>query len=97
MSGFLGVEPGQLTAMAATWRREAGAVEALSWAVMHEATGEGSDVLAALRGVPDAARQAMTSIATRYSALSDLLDKFSADIEAADGATAAEITKLEPR
>ncbi|KAF0845769.1 hypothetical protein [Nocardia caishijiensis] len=97
MSGSLGVEPGQLATVATTWRQEAEAVEALSWTVLDEATGDGSDVLAVLRGVPDPARQAMASIATRYSALAELLDKFSLDVAAADGATAAEITKLEPR
>ncbi|MFE3318200.1 type VII secretion target [Nocardia sp. NPDC059195] len=97
MSGTLGVEPDQLKTMAAAWRREAGEVDALSWATAGEATGDGSDVLAAVRGLADPASQAMDSIATRYTTLADLVDKFSADIQAKDAETAGEIGKLGTR
>jgi hypothetical protein len=97
VSGTLGVEPDQLTTMATAWRREAGEVGALSWTTASEATGDGSDVLAAVRGLPDPAAQAMDSIATRYTTLADLVDKFSADIQAGDAATAGEIGKLGTR
>ncbi|MBC7302611.1 MAG: hypothetical protein H5T78_16910 [Nocardia sp.] len=83
--------------MATIWRREAGEVDALSWAASGEATGEGSDVLAVVRGLSEPASQAMDSIATRYSALADLVDKFSADIQARDAETAGEIGKLGTR
>ncbi|MFC9664307.1 type VII secretion target [Nocardia sp. NPDC127606] len=97
MSGTLGVEPDQLRTMATTWRREAAEVDALSWAAASEATGDGSDVLAAVRGLSDPASQAMDSIATRYTTLADLVDKFSADIQAKDAETAGEIGKLGTR
>ncbi|MFD8099530.1 hypothetical protein ACFV24_08340 [Nocardia fluminea] len=97
MSGTLGVEPDQLQTMATAWRREADEVGALSWATASEATGDGSDVLAAVRGLPDPASQAMDSIATRYTTLADLVDKFSADIRARDAETAGEIGKLGTR
>lgn len=97
MSGTLGVEPDQLTTMATTWRREAAEVDALSWTAASEATGDGSDVLAAVRGLSDPASQAMDSIATRYTTLADLVDKFSADIQAKDAETAGDIGKLGPR
>ncbi|MEU4649257.1 type VII secretion target [Nocardia fluminea] len=97
MSGTLGVEPDQLKTMATAWRREADEVGALSWATASEATGDGSDVLAAVRGLPDPAAQAMDSIATRYTTLADLVDKFSADIRARDAETAGEIGKLGTR
>ncbi|MFC9476453.1 type VII secretion target [Nocardia sp. NPDC056952] len=97
MSGTLGVEPDQLTTMATTWRREAAEVDALSWTAASEATGVGSDVLAAVRGLSDPASQAMDSIATRYTTLADLVDKFSADIQAKDAETAGDIGKLGPR
>jgi hypothetical protein len=94
VSGTLGVEPDQLTTMATAWRREAAEVDALSWTAASEATGDGSDVLAAVRGLSDPASQAMDSIATRYTTLAELVDKFSADIRAADAETADEIGKL---
>ncbi|MFD4460165.1 type VII secretion target [Nocardia sp. NPDC058480] len=97
MSGTLGVEPDQLKTMATAWRREAGEVDALSWATAGEATGDGSDVLAAVRGLADPASQAMDSIATRYTTLADLVDRFSADIQAKDAETAGEIGKLGTR
>ncbi|MFC6013305.1 type VII secretion target [Nocardia lasii] len=97
MSPTLGVEPDQLTTIATTWRREGAEVEALSWAAMGEAGGVGSEVLAAVRELADPARQAMTSIAERYSTLADLVDRFSADIQATDAAIAGEISKLGAR
>ncbi|MFD3510301.1 hypothetical protein [Nocardia sp. NPDC058666] len=97
MSATLGVEPDQLKTMATTWRREAGEVSGLSWSTTSEAAGESSDVLAAVRGLADPARQAMDSIAARYGTLADLVDKFSADIQARDAETAAEIGKLGTR
>ncbi|MFD3745769.1 hypothetical protein [Nocardia sp. NPDC058633] len=97
MSGTLGVEPDQLTTMAASWRREAGEVGALSWTASSEATGDGSDVLAAVRRLSGPASQAMDSIATRYTTLADLVDRFSADIQAKDVETADEIGKLGTR
>ncbi|MFD9551205.1 type VII secretion target [Nocardia salmonicida] len=97
MSPTLGVEPDQLKTMATTWRREAGEVDALNWSASAEATGDGSDVLAAVRGLSDPASQAMDSIATRYTTLADLVDKFSADIQAKDVETAGEIGKLGSR
>ncbi|PWV72975.1 hypothetical protein [Nocardia neocaledoniensis] len=93
----LGVEPDQLATLATAWRREAGEVAALSWTASGEATGDGSDVLAAARALADPAQQAMTAIATRFTTLADLVDRFSADIQAADGAIADEIGKLSPR
>uniref|UniRef100_UPI0024570CF9 hypothetical protein n=1 Tax=Nocardia cyriacigeorgica TaxID=135487 RepID=UPI0024570CF9 len=54
----LGVEPDQIKAMATSWRQEADEVGKLAWSAMAEATGEGSSVLAAVRGAagpaPDA-------------------------------------------
>nr|WP_280480296.1 hypothetical protein [Nocardia cyriacigeorgica] len=46
---------------------------------------------------PHPAKQAMTSIATRYTMLADLLDKFAVDVEAKDAEIGAEIGKLSPR
>lgn len=97
MSGTLGVEPDQLTTMATTWRREAAEVDALSWTAASEASGDGSDVLAAVRGLSDPATQAMDSIAARYTTLADLVDKFSADIQTRDTEIAGEIGKLGTR
>ncbi|BDT88000.1 hypothetical protein FMUAM8_37640 [Nocardia cyriacigeorgica] len=93
----LGVEPDQIKAMATSWRQEADEVGKLAWSAMAEATGEGSSVLAAVRGAADPAKQAMTSIATRYTTLADLLDKFAVDVEAKDAEIGAEIGKLSPR
>ncbi|MEV0077460.1 hypothetical protein AB0H58_13725 [Nocardia neocaledoniensis] len=93
----LGVEPDQLATLATAWRREAGEVAALPWTASGEATGDGSDVLAAARALADPAQQAMTAIATRFTTLADLVDTFSADIQAADSAIADEIGKLSPR
>ncbi|MFC4127622.1 hypothetical protein [Nocardia rhizosphaerae] len=96
MSAF-GVEPDQLKAMATTWRREADEVGALSWSAMGAATGAGSDVLAAVRAIAEPAGHAMSSIATRFTDLAALVDRFAADIEAEDARIASEIGKLSPR
>ncbi|MFE6924761.1 type VII secretion target [Nocardia sp. NPDC057663] len=93
----LGVEPDQLKSLATTWRQEADEVGALPWSAMGEATGDGSDVLAAVRAMADPAQQAMSSIATRFTTLADLVDKFSADIQAKDAEIAGEIGKLSTR
>ncbi|MET9214409.1 MULTISPECIES: type VII secretion target [unclassified Nocardia] len=93
----LGVEPDQLKSLATTWRQEADAVGTLAWSAMGEATGDGSDVLATVRAMTDPAQQAMSSISTRYTTLADLIDKFSADIQAKDAEIAGEIGKLGPR
>ncbi|MFB7878447.1 MULTISPECIES: hypothetical protein [unclassified Nocardia] len=97
MSGTLGVEPDQLKTMATTWRGEGGEVGGLAWTALNEATGDGSEVLATVRGLVDPARQAMTSIADRYAALADLVDLFSADIQAKDAEIAAAIDTLPDR
>ncbi|MFE3545810.1 hypothetical protein ACFXK0_22850 [Nocardia sp. NPDC059177] len=97
MSGILGVEPDQLKTMATAWRGESDEVERLAWSALSEATGEGSEVLATVRALADPAGQAMTSIADRYTDLADLVDRFSADIQAGDAAIAAEIDKLTAR
>ncbi|WP_278262747.1 hypothetical protein [Nocardia sp. AG03] len=97
MSGTLGVEPDQLKAMARTWRAESGEVGGLAWAAMSEATGEGSEVLTAVCGLVEPAGAAMTSIADRYAALADLVDLFSADIQAQDAEIAAAIDTLPAR
>lgn len=93
----LGVEPDQLTALATTWRQEADEVGKLAWTAMSEATGDGSDVLATVRGLADPAQLAMSSISTRYTTLASLIDKFSADIQAKDAEIADEIGKLGSR
>lgn len=97
MSTTLGVEPDQLTAMARAWRHEATEVDALSWTATTEATGDGSAVLAAMRGLAEPAGQAMTSIADRYTALADLVEQFSADIQARDAEIAGAIDALRAR
>ncbi|MFE7719842.1 hypothetical protein ACFU44_12470 [Nocardia rhizosphaerihabitans] len=93
----LGVEPDQLNSLATTWRQESDEVGKLAWPAMGEATGDGSDVLAAVRAMADPAQQAMSSIATRFTTLADLVDKFSADIQAKDAEIAGEIGKLSDR
>ncbi|MFD6392026.1 type VII secretion target [Nocardia sp. NPDC060259] len=93
----LGVEPDQLKSLATTWRQESDEVGTLPWSAMGEATGDGSDALAAVRAMADPAQQAMSSIATRFTTLADLVDKFSADIQAKDAEIAGEIGKLSAR
>ncbi|WP_454196416.1 hypothetical protein [Nocardia sp. Marseille-Q1738] len=93
----LGVTPDQLKNISATWRREGEEIGKMSWSAMAEATGAGSDVLALVRGMADPAQQAMTSIATRFTTLADLLDKYSANIQDKDAEIATEIGKLSPR
>ncbi|MGK8556240.1 hypothetical protein [Nocardia gipuzkoensis] len=83
--------------ISATWRREADDIGKMPWSAMTEATGDGSDVLALVRGMADPAQQAMTSIATRFTTLADLLDKYSANIQDKDTEISAEIGKLSPR
>ncbi|MDO3648571.1 hypothetical protein [Nocardia mangyaensis] len=97
MSATLGVEPEQLTVMARTWRQEGDEVGALAWSTLSEATGEGSEVLTAVRALAEPAERAMSSIADRYATLADLVDRFAADIHAKDAQIAGEIDKLSDR
>ncbi|MFI9505548.1 hypothetical protein [Nocardia sp. NPDC052566] len=94
---ILGVQPDQLKTIVTTWRREATDIAKLPWATLSEAVGEGSEVLAAVRGTADPAKQAMTSIETRYATLADLVDRFSADVGALDEEIGFEIGRLRPR
>ncbi|WP_194815456.1 hypothetical protein [Nocardia sp. XZ_19_385] len=92
-----GVQPAQLTSISATWRREAGDLTGLVWSALSEVGGEGSAVLAAVRDSADPARQAAVSIASRFTTMAELVDKFAGSIAERDAEIAAEFGKLEAR
>lgn len=94
---MFGVLPAQLTGMTTTWRREAAEIGKLMWSGLSEATGEGSAVLAAVRGSADPAQQATASIETRFDAVADLIDKFSTAIQDLDAEIGSSIDQLSPR
>lgn len=93
----LGIEPDQLKNISTTWRQEADAIEKLEWSALSAATGDGSDVLAAVRDIADPATQALRSIATRFTTMADLIEKYSANVIGKDQEIADEFGKLRPR
>ncbi|MFC9893726.1 hypothetical protein ACFVMC_08540 [Nocardia sp. NPDC127579] len=92
-----GVRPEQLTNISATWRREAADLSGLSWSALSAATGDGSAVLAAVRDSADPAQQAAASIANRFDAMADLVDRFAGNLAERDADTAAAFEKLTAR
>ncbi|WP_156910301.1 hypothetical protein [Nocardia mangyaensis] len=62
MSATLGVEPEQLTVMARMWRQAGDEVGGLAWSTMSEATGDGSEVLAAVRALTDPAQRGLARL-----------------------------------
>ncbi|MGW0245351.1 hypothetical protein ACWDYH_01780 [Nocardia goodfellowii] len=92
-----GVRPEQLTNISGIWRREAGDLTGLAWSALSEVGGEGSAVLAAVRDSADPARQAVASIAGRFTAMADLVDRFAGEIAERDAEIATEFGKLAAR
>ncbi|MEV6277983.1 hypothetical protein [Nocardia sp. NPDC051832] len=92
-----GVRPEQLTNISATWRREAGDLTGLAWSALSAVGGEGSAVLAAVRDSADPAQQAAVSIASRFTTMAELVDRFAGDIAERDAEVAAAFGKLEAR
>ncbi|MBF6183220.1 hypothetical protein [Nocardia otitidiscaviarum] len=87
----------ELKKIHATWTQESGDLRKLAWSDFSAVSGEGSDVLCAVRDCADPATKAAESIAARFSAMADVLATFSASMEALDAASAEELRKLVPR
>ncbi|MFI9511248.1 hypothetical protein [Nocardia sp. NPDC052566] len=92
-----GVQPEQLEAITRQWHQAGSDIDKYAWSFLSEAAGEGSDVFAAVRDCPDPAKQAMNSIATRFSTMADLVDRFRINVIEKDAEIAGEIGKLSPR
>ncbi|MGH3724789.1 MAG: hypothetical protein ACRDUS_11800 [Mycobacterium sp.] len=97
MSDEFGVRTEELAAISKTWLSETLHINDMPWSSFQDASGAGSEVLAAIREAQSQAIKAMSSIARRFSDMSGLVNTFATNVTAQDEKSAASFDALKPR
>jgi hypothetical protein len=97
MTDEFGVRTEELAAISKTWLGETLHINDMPWSSFEDASGAGSEVLAAIRDVQSPGIKAMSSIARRFSDMSGLINTFAANVTAQDEKSAMSFDALKPR
>lgn len=97
MTDPFGVRTEELAAISKTWLGETLHINDMPWSAFEDASGAGSEVLAAVRDAASPGIKAMSSIARRFSDMAGLVDTFSANVTTQDATTASSFDALKPR
>lgn len=97
MTDPFGVRTEELAAISKTWLGETLHINDMPWSAFEDASGTGSEVLAAIRDTASPGIKAMSSIARRFSDMAGLVDTFSANVTTQDATTAGSFDALKPR
>jgi hypothetical protein len=92
-----GISPIELADISSEWREGGRTITDNKWSAFREATGSGSDVLAAIRDCAEPAAAASYSIGDRLIALGWKVTHFAANTVELDGSTGSAITEMPPR
>lgn len=97
MTDPFGVRTEELAGISKAWLGETLHINDMPWSAFEDATGAGSEVLAAIRDTASPGIKAMSSIARRLSDMAGLVDTFAANVTAQDEKTATSFDALKPR